>query len=622
MEAKELHPSSQEDNQNKITPESIDKTERTETNEETNNIEKAEEEKPDNAIIDVDFDSMGRHDIIAKLNDIINNNPINRIKDIVDKGVKSFNAKYNADFDAKKSKFLEEGGLEEDFDFNDDSKEQLNLLMKTYREKKFEYSKQIESDKEANLKEKYQIVEELKELINCKESLNDTFQIFRNLQKRWHDVGMIPQQNVKELWDLYHHHVENFYDYIKINKELRDLDLKKNLKHKTQLCEKAEELVESDSILEAAKELQTLHDQWREIGPVPREEKEPIWERFKAATEKINKRNYDFFTNLKAEQQEHLKVKLEIIEKAEEIAEKEFDSHKGWNSATKALLELQDRWKQTGAAPKKERNRIYKRFRAACDKFFETKRDFYLKLKDIQIKNLELKEKLCEKAEQIQDSRDWKSTTDRLIALQKEWKAVGPVPRKHSDKIWKRFRSACDKFFDAKSNFFSNVDEEQEKNMELKKELIQKVKNFVPGDNEDATIDTLKEFQNEWAEIGFVPIKHKNELQDEFRSALNDQFDKLKMDDFDKNLERYKAKIDSFLHAEKTEQKIFQERDKIMNKIKQLETNIITWENNIGFFSESSTTNKLKKDLEIKMEHAKKKLNLLKEKLHIIDNLL
>lgn len=621
MEAKELHPNNEEDTQKEMSSGNVENTGNNEKHEDTSE-QKAKQEEIPSEVLNTDFYAMDKHDIIATLNNIINNYPIMKIKDVVNKGVDVFNEKFKTEFNAAKEKYIEEQGDEEFFEYKDDSKEQLNLLMKTYRDKKNAYIKTLESQKDDNLKKKYQIIEELKELVNCKESMDETFHQFRELQKRWHETGMVPQQNVKELWELYHHHVENFYDYIKINKELRDLDLKKNLAEKTKLCEKAEELVDNDSIIEAAKELQNLHDQWREIGPVPREQKEPIWDRFKAATEKINKRNYDFFTNLKAEQQDHLKVKVEIIEKAEDIAEKKFDSHKGWNNATNALLELQKEWKQTGAAPKKDRNKIYKRFRSACDKFFDNKRDFYLQLKDIQLKNLELKEKLCEKAEEVQESKDWKSTTDKLIALQKEWKRVGPVPRKHSDKIWKRFRAACDKFFDAKSNFFSHVDEEQEKNMELKKELIQKVKDFVPGDNEDDTIATLKEFQNEWAEIGFVPIKFKNQLQDEFREVLNEQFDKLKMDEFDKNIQRYKAKIDSFLHADNTEQKIFQERDKIVNKITQLETSIATWENNIGFFSESSSSNKLKKDLENKMENAKRKLGLLKEKLHIIDKLL
>ncbi len=621
MEAKDLLPLNEENHENEITSENIGNNDSNNSSKENEDIEETDKEVP-NTSIDVDFDSMERHDIIAKLNDIINNYPINQIKHIIDKGFKCFNTKYNSDLRAKKNAFIEEGGVEEDFDFNDNSREQIDLLMKTYREKKHEFLKNIEAEKEINLEKKYQVINEIKELINCKESLNDTFQLFQDLQRRWHEIGMVPQQNVKELWDLYHHHVENFYDYIKINKELRDLDLKKNLKLKIQLCERAEALVENDSIVEAAKELQDLHDQWREIGPIPREEKDTVWERFKTATEKINKRNYDFFTNLKVAQQDNLKIKTELIEKAEEIANKHHDTHKGWNSATNELLELQEQWKQTGAAPKKERNKIYKHFRAACDKFFENKREFYLKLKDIQIKNLELKEHLCAKAEEIQDSRDWKATTDKLIALQKEWKAIGPVPRKYSDKVWKRFRTACDKFFNSKSDFFSNVDEEQEENLKIKKELIQEIKDFMPGDDEEETISTLKEFQNKWAEIGFVPIQYKNELQDEFRNALNEQFDKLNMDDFDKNIQRYKAKIDSFLHGDHTEQKIMQERDKLLNKIKQLETNITVWENNIGFFSNSSSTNKLKEELEVKMEKAKRKFDLLKEKLQIIDNLL
>ncbi len=621
MEAKELHPDNEENTQKDIFPKNIESTE---------NSEKAEhiiEQKTDKEIIpdevlNTDFQIMDRGDIIASLNNIINNYPVMKIKDIVNKGVDAFNEKFNTDIKIAKEKYIEEHGDEEFFEYSDDSKEQLNILIKIYRDKKNSYIKTLEAQKDNNLKKKLKVIEELKELINCKESMNDTFQQFRTLQQKWHDIGMVPQQNIKELWELYHHHVENFYNYIKINKELRDIDLKKNLSQKIKFCERAEELLEGDSITEAAKELQHLHNQWREIGPVTKEEKEPIWDRFKSATEKINKKNYDFFTNLKSEQQNHLKVKLEIIEKIEKIANKYFDSHKNWNNATNALLELQKEWKQTGAAPKKDRNKIYKQFRTSCDKFFNNKREFYLKLADVQIKNLELKEKLCEKAEEIRDSKEWKATTDKFISLQKTWKKIGPVPRKHSDRIWKRFRAACDTFFDAKNKFFSHVDEEQEANMTLKKELIKKLKEFNPKGDEEETIVALKKFQNEWAEIGFVPINCKNQLQDEFREILNEQFDKLKMSEFGRDIQKYKAKIDSFLHADNTEQKILKERDKVKNKITQLESSISTWENNIGFFSESSSSNKLKEDLEHKMENAKIKLNLLKEKLHIIDKLL
>jgi len=621
MESKELNPMNEEELTNATTSENV--TENIESEKEVKEVkEETTHEEEVEELPQINFQELSKVDIVVQLNKLINNYNIIEIKDLFEKGLIAYKALYEKDFNEAKSRFIETGEKEENFDFIDATKEQIDLIEKTFRSRKHEYYKSLEEKKETNLKAKYQIIEEIKELINNKESLNETFQTFKNLQKRWHDIGMVPQANLKDLWERYHHHVENFYDYIKINRDLRDMDLKKNLELKVKLCEKAEQLDELESISEASKSLQELHDAWREIGPVPKDEKEPLWDRFKKATEIINKKNHDFFTNLKEEQKENLIIKEKLCEEVEKFCDEELDSHKKWNSTTNKILELQNKWKESGAAPKRDRNKIYKRFREACDKFFENKKEFYFKIKDEQDKNLKFKERLCEKAEELKENTDWKSTTDKLISLQKEWKKAGPVSRKYSDKIWARFRGACDEFFNKKEAHFSTVDKQYEGNLQQKEDILKELENFEACEKEEDTIEKLKEIQNRWVEIGFVPLKVKNEINEKFSNLLNIEFDKLDLDTVTLNVQRFRAKIDSYLHGDKTEKKILHEREKLANKIKQAESETTTLENNIGFLSSSSKSSGIIKDLEDKIHKSKEKVKLLKAKLKVIDELL
>uniref|UniRef100_UPI0040387BCF DUF349 domain-containing protein n=1 Tax=Odoribacter laneus TaxID=626933 RepID=UPI0040387BCF len=449
-----------------------------------------------------------------------------------------------------------------------------------------------------------------------------TFQEFKDIQERWRNTGLVPQNRVNDLLETYHHHVENFYNYIKINKELRDLDLKRNLDAKINLCEEAEKLVENKDINDAFKQLQLLHTRWKEIGPIPKEQQEPVWERFKAATSKINDSYHKLFESLKQEQEDNLKVKEEICGKAAAIAAAEYQGIKEWNAAAQNIIELQEEWKHSGTVPQKERNRVFKTFRASCDTFFNRKREFYKQMLEEQEKNLELKTKLCEKVEAIKDSTDWKITTDKIISYQKEWKKIGPAPRKYSNKIWFRFRAACDEFFNNKNAHFKSIDSEQEKNLEAKKALIEEVKQFQLVDDNEENIKKLKEFQARWNDIGFVPIKEKEAVQEEFRKIINTYFDKLNLDEFDKNLEKYRAKINSLDSSENKEFKIINEREKLIVKIRQLENDIHTWENNIGFIAKSNKSEGLIRELTSKIEKTKQRLALLQEKLKAIDSLI
>jgi len=584
--------------------------------------EEKSEEKEKTKKETVDYSKYTQIELVNALRDILAESETHDIREDVDAIKAVFYKNMQENEEAAKKQFIEDGGAEEDFKTEEDPYENdIKELLKDYRQIRIDHNKQLEQEKEENLQHKYEVIEKIKGLINTEESINKTFNEFRDLQQEWREIGLVPQAKMKDLWDLYHFHVENFYDYIKINRELRDLDLKKNLEMKIKLCEKAEELLLDSSIIRAFNTLQKYHEQWREIGPVPREQKEDIWERFKAATTKINKKHQEFFESRKTEQKENLEAKTALCEKVEEINEKEIDSHKDWDQYSKEIIELQKVWRTIGFAPRKDNNKIYERFRTACDKFFDDKRDFYSKNKEEQQNNLQLKIDLCVQAESLKESTDWKKTTQDFINIQKKWKEIGPVPRKQSDVIWKRFRTACDYFFDKKSEHFSDVDTEQVDNLKLKEDLIQELKTFKSSKDSKENLESLKEFQRRWSEIGHVPFKKKEEIQTKFRAEINKLYDDLNIDEEKRNILRFRTKMSSFSESSKGQNKMRFERDKYMNKMKQLESDLVTLENNIGFFANSKNAEALIADVNKKIEVTKQKIELLKEKIRVIDDI-
>ncbi|MFW5978931.1 MAG: DUF349 domain-containing protein, partial [Bacteroidia bacterium] len=462
----------------------------------------------------IDYTEYSREALVKRLKEIIENEEISNKKREIDIIKATFYKKHRAFNDEQKKEFIGKGGDPEEFKPEKDQLEiEIKELLKQYKDKKNQINKKIEEEKKKNLEKKNQVIEELKNLVNKKESLGQTFKEFRDLQRRWREIGPVPQNRVKDLWGTYHHHVEKFYDYVKINKELRDLDLKKNLKAKLDLCEKAEKLDEEKDIVYAFKTLQQLHDQWREIGPVPNEKKEEIWQRFKEATSVINKKHQNYFKELRKQQNANLEAKTKLCEKAEEIAEMEIDTHKDWNYYTKQILNLQKEWRTIGFAPKKHNNKIYRRFRKACDRFFAKKRVFYSQHKEWQENNLKKKEEFVKRAEELKDSTDWDNATKELIELQKEWKEIGPVPKRYSEDVWKRFRNACDQFFQRKKNTETTKDKDFDKNLKLKQDLIEEIKNYNPKEHSsEENLNKLKEFEERWAEIGFVPYKYKDKV--------------------------------------------------------------------------------------------------------------
>ncbi|HOK26692.1 MAG TPA: DUF349 domain-containing protein [Bacteroidales bacterium] len=570
----------------------------------------------------VDYSGYSKEKLVETLELIIDNRPPNEIKNDVERIKSLFYKKIRKENEERKKKFLEEGGKAEDYRVLVDPLEvKVKELLEKYKSKKSDYGKIQEAEKLENLRKKYEIIEKIKDLVNREESINKTFQEFRALQNEWHAVGIVPQSALKDLWENYHHAVEIFYDYIKINKELRDLDLKKNLEAKVRLCEKAEELMLEPNPVTAFKLLQDLHNAWREIGPVPHESKNEIWERFKEATAKINKRHHEFFEKQKEEQKKNLEAKIALCEKVEEINREELKTFKDFEEKAKIVINLQKMWRTIGFAPKKQNNKIYQRFREACDAFFEKKRNFYADSKEMQMNNLQRKTDLCIQAEALQESTDWKATTEALIRLQKEWKEIGPVPRKYSDKIWKRFRKACDHFFNRKAEYFASLDSTYEENLKAKEAIIAELENFEPGDDVQEAFNKLKEIQKRWTDIGFVPFNRKEEINNRYRNALNKQFDKLKIDEVDKSILKYKTKLETLKSNPKALRKLSNEREKFISKIKQLENDIVLWENNIGFFAKSPNAETMIKEVEEKIKNAKKTIKTLEEKVKLIDRI-
>ena len=603
--------------------------------EESEETKKIEEEIDSNLVSDeeeeieeeektIDFSTFTMEELISHLNDIIVNNKVtNKKKNVAEIIKTNFYKLHHAEITKQKEEFLKNEGKEEDFKPLENKLEnEFKQLFSIYKEKRAELNAQIEKNKQTNLEAKYEIIKNIEELINGQESLNDTFNEFKELQKKWQNVGVVPQAEVKKLWSAYNYQVEKFYDYVKINKDLRDLDFKKNLERKIKLCEQAEALLLEPKVVTAFKILQKLHSMWRDLGPVPSDKREELWDRFKAATTKINKNHQDYFENLKNEQENNLKAKTLLCEKVEEINSLEIDNHKDWVSNSEEIIDLQRLWKLIGFAPKKDNNKIYSRFRKACDVFFNMKRDFYAKSRELEVDNLQKKEELCVQAESMQESTDWKKTTDLFINLQKTWKTIGPVPRKNKDEIWKRFRGACDVFFDKKSEHFSSLDESQAENLKMKKELIEKIKGIELIDDKNANFQLLNDIQKQWTEIGYVPFKNKDEIHKEYREELNKVFEKLKLNESEKKELQFTNKLENIKNSANSRFKARNEREKIVFKIDKMKSDIILWENNIGFFAKSKNAESMIHDFNKKIENAKKSVKTLQKQLRMFDEMI
>ncbi len=568
-----------------------------------------------------DYSQYSREAIVERLRVLIDNGDIDTARNEIDAIKFYFYKKLKAENELKRTEYIENGGTEEGYIYEEDEQELiLKSLLNRYRELRNVQNEQLEVEKLKNLEEKLKIIEELKELTNSTESFGETFQQFRDLQNNWRTIGLVPQGEVKNLWDTYHHYVEIFYDYIKINRELRDLDFKRNLEAKIDLCEKAEKLLLNPSVVGAFRTLQAYHDQWREIGPVPQEMRVDIWERFKAASTQINRKHQEYFETLKETYQKNREAKEALCVKVEEIAQRPLTSLSQWEKSAKEIIEIQKLWNTIGYVNKKENSKLYKKFHSLCDKFFSQKRERFSQEKEEQQNNLQLKQDLCMQAESLKDSTEWKSTTEDLIELQKKWKEIGSVPPKYRESIWKRFRSACDYFFEQKAKHFSSVDSEYDNNLKAKQELIEKIKNFEQSKDVEESFEQLKGFQREWSAIGFVPIKYKKKIQDEYRQVINKQFDALRLDDGERNRLRFKNKIENMVSTSQSHNKLNSERDRLMRKYQQLQNDLVVWENNIGFFSKSKNSEAMIANVRRMIDEGRAELKDVEEKIRMIDS--
>ncbi|MGL4292826.1 MAG: DUF349 domain-containing protein, partial [Bacteroidales bacterium] len=447
---------------------------------------------------------------------------------------------------------------------------------------------------------------------------NKFYAEFQELSKKFREITDIPASAINDTWKNFQKYTESFYDLLKINKELRDYDFKKNQDHKEAICTEAEALAQSEDIVAAFRRLQELHEEWRQTGPVAANLREELWNRFKDASTTINKRHQQFFENIKETEAENEQRKEELCKKIEDIQLDELKSFQAWETKTKEVIEFQNEWKKTGFASKKINNLLFERFRKACDNFFAVKSEYFQNMKDQLSVNLEQKRVLCEKAEALKDSTDWKHTTDLLIALQKEWKKIGPVARKHSDILWKRFISACDYFFEQKEKHSSNSRSAEQNNLDAKKELIQKLQLMI--ENKESQFKDLQDIMSQWKNIGHVPFKEKDKIYKEYQGLLDQLFQRFNKQGRKAQIENFTASMEKLADGNQSQNALYHEREKLMRAFEHLKTELKTYENNVGFLTSSSKSgNVLVKEMERKIEKIKEDMQVIAKKIDVID---
>lgn len=527
----------------------------------------------------------------------------------------------SAAIEEQKAEFIEAGNDAEAFvPVPDPSEDVLKTFLSELKEKRASQAAAEESLKEENYNKKLQIIESIKNLTESSDDFNKLYKEFKDLQQGWNDITLVPQSKEKDLWKSYQIYTEKFYDLIKINNEFRDYDFKKNLELKNAICESVEKLIDDTDSVSAFHQLQNFHQQWREIGPVARELREEIWTRFKNASTAINKKYQTHFESLKGREEENLVEKTAICEALKSIDYSTLTSFKEWDEKSKEVIELQAKWKTIGFVPKKVNNQIFEEFRSLCDAFFEKKSEFFKGVRGEMDENLDKKRALTEQAKALKDSTDWKSTTDKLIAIQKEWKTIGPVPRKYSDAIWKEFVTACDYFFEQKKKNESSQKSEELDNLAAKKEIIEKIKNVDQSLEPSELIAKVRELADEWHKIGFVPFKEKDKIYKEFHQAVDAHYDRLKVDKTERRFESFKSNIKDISKQDNPKRALYRERDHLMHQYNKVKSDLQTYENNMNFLSISSKgASGLLKDVNNKIEKLKEEMELLVKKIEALD---
>lgn len=565
----------------------------------------------------VDYMSLTKEELVDALAGLLEK-PLDDIKDEVAAIKHAFYSIRKTELEAEKAAFVERGNEESAFaPMYDESENRLKELLAKYKELRAAQLEAQEAAMQENLNKKRAIIEELGKIVDDPDNINKQYQRFQQLQQDFKTIGAVPPADDKALWKEFQAATEKFYDLWKINKELRDYDFKKNLEIKQGLCEDAEALAEEKDVIAAFKKLQLLHDKWRETGPVVKELREDIWKRFKDASTVVNKKHQAYFEERKGKEKENEVAKTAICEEAEAIDINSLATYASWDEATKKIIDLQARWKTLGFASKKVNNELFARFRKTCDLFFAEKAAFFKRMKEESAANLAKKHELCEKAEALKDSTDWKKTAAALTALQKEWKTIGPVSKKSGDAVWKRFIAACDYFFENKNKNISDARQAEHENLKAKKEIIEKLKNIDDSLSKEEIKNQLKELSATYQQIGHVPYKEKDKVYEAYKTALNAAYDRFDLNESKMRIADFASDINE-ISSDKN--KLYREREKLVRMYEQKKNEIKTYENNLGFFNVTSKSGgNVLKEMEKRIEKGKEELLALEKKIEMID---
>lgn len=556
-------------------------------------------------------------DVIARLKDIVaaDENPN---KDEIDHLKTSFYKLHIAEREARLKEYIDGGGDPEAYQIVPDEEEEVfKAEMGVIREKRAKLFQQQEEEKQANLQKKLDIIEKIKAMVTSPDEANKSYNEFKELQQQWKDIKAVPAEKASELWRNYQLYVEQFYDLLKLNSEAREYDFKKNLELKTALCESAEKLADEPDVISAFHQLQELHQQYREIGPVAKELREQVWARFKAASSVVNKRHQQHFEQLRAREEENLAKKTALCERVEAIAKEENKGAGDWEKHTKEIIDIQNEWKTIGFAPQKMNVKIFERFRATCDDFFGRKAEYFKEMKEVLATNADKKRALVEKAKALQDSTDWKSTGDKLIALQKEWKTIGMVQKRLGDQLWKEFLGACNKFFEARNAANAGAHSEERENLAKKKSVIERLKAVLEAAADDAQ-QQVQALVEEYNSVGHVPYKDKDSVYDEYHEVLDKIYKQLNISASRRRLSNFKNNLKNV--AKRGEDALDNERMRLVRRFEQLRQDVQTYENNLGFLNASSKKgNSLVEEMNRKVQKLRDDMELVKQKIKAID---
>ncbi len=560
---------------------------------------------------------LTKDEVLAKLKEIAANVET-ALKADIDSLKQAFYKLHNAEQEAARKQFIENGGSAEDFiPTPDTAEEEFKNVMSVIKEKRSELAAEQEKQREMNLQVKLSIIEELKDLVESPDDPNKNYAEFKKLQQQWNEITLVPPAKVNELWKNYQLYVEKFYDLLKLNNEFREYDFKKNLEIKQRLCEAAEKLADEPDVVSAFHQWQKLNEEFRDTGPVAKEQRDEIWARFKAATTAIHRRHQQHFEALKEKERNNLDQKTVICEIVEAIDCSELTTPSKWEEKAQEVIALQAKWKTIGYAPQKMNVQIYERFHKACDEFFHKRSEFFKSMKENMNANLEKKRALCEKAETLKDSTDWKATADALTKLQKEWKTIGPVNKRHSNEVWKRFITACDYFFEQRNKAQSSQRSQEQENLEKKKAIIDQLNAIDENTDSEEVTQQVRDLMKQWNSIGHVPIKDKDKIYKRYRNIVDKLFEQFNISASNRKLSNFKASVSSM---QESGSQLYREREKLVRIYENMKSELQTYENNLGFLNASSKKgSSLLLELNRKVDKLKADIELAKEKIKVLD---